>query len=370
MHYQSRPVSAFCLAIGLLAACLAQTPVTGQNFFPKILVGTPTDDYESVGIVGSITGGGFCTGTLISSTDVLTAAHCAFEVESSTEGTFEVGGQLYLTSAIFIHPDYNPVTYENDIAIFRLSEPVADIEPSTIFRGTPIVGDLLSIVGFGGTGTAIDGNDGTFGIKRVGITTIDDVTATVIEWLYDDPSEANTASGDSGGPGFLFVDGEPFIASITSGGSVFDSTLGDVAFNTRVDAFADWIDITLLEAVPTDTSDPAPSEPDTNSPSDEDADEDADQDTDDAMTACEKYLSKPFPFLNFLIDFLTSLLQSLTEVTDTAVITDVTETPDATDTVVDDSDSVTETVSQSTPHSATHKVRRNQPQRRGRSGGR
>ncbi|MGB7323603.1 MAG: hypothetical protein WBD31_01940, partial [Rubripirellula sp.] len=198
--------------------------------------------------------------------------------------------------------------------------------------------------------------------------------------LYDDPSEANTARGDSGGPGFLFIEGESFIASITSGGSVFDSSLGDVAFNTRVDAFADWIDVTLLETVATDPnesdpseSDPSesdPSDPDTDSPTD-DVTDDGDNNSDgDVITACEDYLSKPFPFLSFLIDLLTSLLQSLSEATETSTVTEVAQTPEATETAVDNSDSVTETVAETASNSATQKTRRARPQRRGRSVGR
>ena len=117
-----------------------------------------------------------------------------------------------------------------------------DVAPSQIFREPPLVGDLLFIVGFGATGTADGGSDGTFGIKREGVTTIDEVTDTLVSWVFDDASEMNTAAGDSGGPGFIDIDGDLFVACITSGGTEPDSILGDFAFNTRVDAFADWID--------------------------------------------------------------------------------------------------------------------------------
>ena len=280
-----------------------------QGGVPRILLGDETTDYESVGIVGSIQRGGFCTGTLIGPNHVLTAAHCAETIEDELSGTFEVNGELYMTAEIFIHPDYNSRTLDNDLAILRLSEPVLNVDPSAIFRDSPLVGDLLFIVGFGGTGTAEDGNDGTFGVKRVGITTIDEVTDTLVSWIFDDESETNTTAGDSGGPGYIDIDGNLFVASVTSGGTNLDSSLGDFAFNTRVDAFADWIDL-VVATTPADP--PAQSDPI--------ADSDPPNGDGDCAIAFEDSVfgmlfgsneNSPFPILQTLIDFLTWLLDAL-----------------------------------------------------------
>lgn len=255
----------------------AQTP----RILERILQGEETSDYPSVGIVGSQRNGEFCSGTLITPTYVLTAAHCATVIESDSSGTFRLGDDIYETDLVTIHPEYNRNTLANDIALLRLSEPVVDIEPAVIFRETPMVDDVLFIVGFGGSGTATEGSNGDFGTKRVGVTIIDEVTETMVNWYFDDPSEANTASGDSGGPGFLDVSGDLFVASITSGGTDPDSLLGDFAFNTRVDAYADWIDANLVDA--------------------DDPDDEQD----------EGFWSKPFPFLQFLIDLLSTWLDQL-----------------------------------------------------------
>ena len=219
---------------------------SAQEIFPRIINGTPTVEYPAVGIVGSQSRGGFCSGTLISPLHVLTAAHGAEVIETPTAGTFELNGQVYTTWDITIHPDYNPFTLSNDIAILELEDPVLDVEPMEIFRGIPSAGDQLILVGYGGGGNAEQGGDGTFGVKRVGVTTIEQVTATLIRWTFDDPLEANTAPGDSGGPGFLEVLGIPQIAAITSGGTEPDAGLGDRSFSTRVDAYANWIDGIVL----------------------------------------------------------------------------------------------------------------------------
>ena len=207
---------------------------------PRIVNGTPTNGYASVGLIGD-SQGFFCSGTLISSRYVLTAGHCAVGV-AATNGRFTVNGVTYSTSRVFVHPQYNDNTLANDIAIYELNRDVVGVRPTQIFRGTPQVGQLLTLVGFGAGGTGNSGHDGTFGTKRVGTTPIDGVEPTLITWRFDNNSESNTAPGDSGGAAFLTVNGIQFLAGITSGGSNADAGIGDESFDTRVDAFKTWVD--------------------------------------------------------------------------------------------------------------------------------
>lgn len=200
----------------------------------RIVNGQRTDDFESVGIVNNQ-----CSGTLITPNAVLTAAHCIPENTQAAQ-TFEVGGATYGTSQVVVHPDYG--SRDIDLAVMLLNQSVTNVEPSNIHRDTPEVGQSLTIVGFGATGTAQSGHDDSFGVKHVGQTPIDEVTATEINWNYDDPSESNTAPGDSGGPAFIQVDGQYVVAGVTSGGTLENAGLGDYSFDIRVDAFADWID--------------------------------------------------------------------------------------------------------------------------------
>ena len=212
-------------------------PVLGGD--ARIVDGQVTNSFAAVGQIGS-DGEGFCSGTLITPTHVLTAAHCA-EGVANNRGTFIVNGQSYNTTRVVIHPDYNPSNLDNDIAIYELDRPVEGVTPHDILRTAPTVGTQLTLVGFGAGGTGANGHNGDFGTKRVGTTDIDFIEDTIIGWNFE-PGESNTAPGDSGGPAFVQVNGEYVLAGVTSGGDRQDAGHGDRSFDTRVDAFADWID--------------------------------------------------------------------------------------------------------------------------------
>ncbi len=193
-----------------------------------------------------------CSGTLISPTFVLTAAHCAYHNSSGQplgdiDGTFEVGGKSYATPKVTVHPNYagggslgNEASH--DIALFELSQAVTGITPSPIFTGTPHVGDVLTLVGFGQGGTGDTGGLSDFGTKRMGTTPIDGINSTLIWWNFDNNTESSNFHGDSGGPAFLLVNGDYQVAGVTSGGDEdFGGEYGTSAFDTRVDFYENWI---------------------------------------------------------------------------------------------------------------------------------
>lgn len=145
---------------------------------------------------------GVCTGTVVSPTTVLTAAHCLYGGVSSIEIVTTVKGKQQTTAArsYVIHPKWgveNNVMF-NDIAVVkaarRLSAPVT---PILLSRSPAETEDSL-VAGYGQTE-----NDGPAQANvYAGRAIIDDVSDNHIYIDYT-PSQAHPCKGDSGGA--LFV---------------------------------------------------------------------------------------------------------------------------------------------------------------------
>ncbi|MDB5391456.1 MAG: sorting protein [Planctomycetaceae bacterium] len=225
------------------------TPVGVRSILPRIINGNPIPEttFPTVGAANSQLGD--CTATLIAPQWILTAAHCSQGL-GATDGTFVIGGTTYHSVKVVVHPKYNSsklgTNSGNDIALWKLDQPVSGITPSPILRSKLKVGQTLTLVGYGLGGDA-NGETGQYGTKRVGTTPLDGLSAKLIRWNFDHPSESNTAGGDSGGPAFVLVNGTYYVAGVTSGGVLANSALGDKSADTRVSAYAKWINSTIAK---------------------------------------------------------------------------------------------------------------------------
>lgn len=207
----------------------------------------------------SNTTGQFASGTLVHSEWILTAAHSvvglnpdAIDVLLDTN-SLRTGGTRYDVAEVIIHPDYNPNTFDSDIALLRLSTPVTNITPvELVEQGDP---DSLAAAGtssktlgwsvisdIGSRATRLYEVDNPI-VAREAANQPQSYNGQVTDKMLAAGQVAGTkdfSQGNSGSPLIVQEDNRFLQAGIVSfdAGSIQPNFYG---VYTKVSAFTDWI---------------------------------------------------------------------------------------------------------------------------------
>lgn len=249
-QYQRRRVAAVgaaALTAALLAAPLLMPAASA-------VVGAPSGaDHEFTAQleIGGEANGRACSGALIASSWVLTAASC-FAEDPASGLPPSAGAPLMTTVATIGRADLTTdagqerdvvelVPHESrDLVLARLFGPVPEIEPVEVAAGPPAAGSELVVPGYGRTATEwapLRRHTGTF--------VVDAVSGGDIAFTGQDG--AAVCAGDTGGPALRVTADGPRLVAVNSRswqGGCFGSDPSETrtgALGARVDDVSDWI---------------------------------------------------------------------------------------------------------------------------------
>ena len=235
----------------LIAGCGEPYQPEYKPYNLPIFYGDPDTDPDHMAVVGVYDNYQFCTGTLITSTVVLTAAHCI----SSRSFNILFGNNVNTAtrrsvSEKKVHPGWNPDYLTNDIALLRMSSSApSNIIPIPYLPGrlaitNADIGRSLEFVGYGQT------ESGGFGTKMTVTNDLNWVCTSSggcnlgsgryasPNTICQDQDPGGPCQGDSGGPALIVRDNREYVAGITSYG---DQNCTLYGCSTKVDEFEDFI---------------------------------------------------------------------------------------------------------------------------------
>lgn len=209
-------------------------------------------------------------GVLIAEQWVVTVAHSIFYDYTNTN--LKVGSKYYEIEKVYIHPGYikprgnelsgdlaplmQVLKSSSDIALIKLSSPVSDIKPISVYSESAEKGRVITVFGKGATGNGLTGeNVETKSLNQANKfqNVVESANGKWLTFKFDSlknalPLEGMHGSGDSGGASIIYQDGEPYLVGLSSWQfatgdiSEFKGGLyGTTAYQTRLSNYYHWI---------------------------------------------------------------------------------------------------------------------------------